>query len=304
MEKVKISIIIPTYNRSELLVRAVESVLSQAFEDFELIIVDDGSTDNTREMVQKLVKKDSRIKYIYQENSGGAAKPKNVGIKSSQGDYIAILDSDDEWLPQKLEKQLDVFEKSDNPNLSFVTCNALVIGEKKIEKYNITKPKNPQREILMRDYLGSGSGMIYKREVFDAVGGFDESLKSGQDWEMRIRLLEKYDFEIVDDYLIKYYLHEDNISKTLGEKRKNDLEHIFNKYIHYYENDKELLSQKLRYDGTRQMIEGYTRGARKSFSKSLKENPKNYIVYFYILLSFFGKSFYYKMAKIKNSFKK
>ncbi len=299
----KISIIIPTYNRSELLVRAVESVLNQTFEDFELIIVDDGSTDNTRDLVQEFIKKDSRIKYIYQENSGGAAKPKNVGIKSSQGDYIAILDSDDEWLPQKLKKQLDVFEKSDNSNLSFVTCNALVVGGKNIEKYNITKPKNPQREILTRDYLGSGSGMIYKREVFDTVGGFDESLKSGQDWEMRIRLLEKYDFEIVDDYLIKYYLHKNNISKTLGEKRKNDLEYIFNKYIHYYKNDKDLLSKKLRYDGTRQMIEGDTKGARKSFLKSLKENPKNYIVYSYIILSFFGKNFYYKMAKIKNSLK-
>ena len=92
----KVSIIIPTYNRANLLPRAINSVLNQTFKDFELIIVDDGSTDNTRKVVKEFEEKDSRIKYIWQENFGGPAKPTNTGLKISKGKYIAFLDSDNE----------------------------------------------------------------------------------------------------------------------------------------------------------------------------------------------------------------
>ena len=106
----KVSVIIPTYNRANLLARAIKSVLNQTFQDFELIVVDDGSTDNTRKVVEEFQKKDSRIKYIFQENSGGPAKPINTGIKNSKGEYITILEDDDEFLPQKLQKQVELFE--------------------------------------------------------------------------------------------------------------------------------------------------------------------------------------------------
>ena len=109
-----VSVIIPTYNRAKLLKRAIESVLNQTFQDFELIVVDDGSTDDTKEIVKSF--NNQKIIYIYQENFGGAALPKNVGIKMAQGKYIAILDSDDEWLPEKLQKQVTLFERSKNGN--------------------------------------------------------------------------------------------------------------------------------------------------------------------------------------------
>ncbi|HKK53946.1 MAG TPA: glycosyltransferase family A protein [Patescibacteria group bacterium] len=100
----KISVIIPTYNRANFLPRAIKSVLNQTFKDFELIIVDDGSTDNTKEVINNYLKNDDRIKYIYQQNSGGPPKPKNTGIKIAKGEYIAFLDSDDEWFKDKLKK--------------------------------------------------------------------------------------------------------------------------------------------------------------------------------------------------------
>ena len=166
----KVSIIIPTYNRVDLLPRAINSVLNQTFQDFELIVVDDGSTDNTKQVVEEFQKKDKRIKYIWQENSGAPAKPRNTGIKNSQGEYIALLDHDDEWLPEKLEKQLEIFEKNRQTNLGFVGCNALIVKEDKIQEYKTPKYKNILLEILERNFIWSCSSVMIKKSVLDKVG--------------------------------------------------------------------------------------------------------------------------------------
>ena len=106
-----VSIIIPTYNRAHLIGRAIQSVLNQTYQNFEIIVVDDGSTDNTEEMIKEFQKHDKRIKYIRHEKNRGGAAARNTGIKVARGEYIAFQDSDDEWLPEKLEKQMDVFQR-------------------------------------------------------------------------------------------------------------------------------------------------------------------------------------------------
>ena len=276
----KVSVIITTYNRSKLLKRAIESVLSQTFKDFEMIVVDNGSTDNTKEIA-----KDYNVKYIFQENSGGAAKPKNTGIKVAQGKYIATLDDDDEWLPTKLEKQIELLENSD---FDVVGCNILINGK---IKYKIPKYKNLFERMLVTDDMGTGSAIVYKKKVFDEAGLFDENLKSGQDKEMRIRLARDYKFGFVDEYLINYYTGHDNISNVGLDisKREKDWEYIYNKYKRYY--NKKLYRQKLRYDGTRYMMLGLPGKARKCFLRS-----GNYFLFF---LSLSGTSFYKLLAKIK-----
>src|SRR4030065_2324353 len=97
----QVSVIIPTYNRANFLKKAIKSVLHQTFKDFELIVVDDGSSDNTKEIVSRFIKDGAKIKYIYQKNSGGTSNPRNVGIAHASGYYLAFLDSDDQWLPEK-----------------------------------------------------------------------------------------------------------------------------------------------------------------------------------------------------------
>lgn len=298
----KVSVIIPTYNRADLLPRTIESVLNQTFKNFELIIVDDGSTDNTEEVVKEFQERDERVRYIWQENSGGAAKPKNNGIKNSRGDYIAILDSDDEWLPDKLVKQLELFESSSHPELGFVDCNALMVDEKsgKHWEYRIPPYKNVLKEILARDYMGSGSGIMYKKSVFDTIGLFDENLKRGQDWEIRIRIAQKYGFDCVDEPLYKYYVHSENLSSTLrkGEKVK-DLEYVFNKYKKYYEQNYKICSTKLRYTGTTYVLTGQIKKARQSFLKSIKTNPLNLKSYACLGFSLFGSEVYYGLTQLK-----
>ncbi len=123
---IRVSVIIPTYNRADLLPTAISSVLAQTYTDWELIVVDDASTDNTREVIKEWEAKDSRIRSVsLNKNSGGPAHPKNVGVESARGEFIAFLDHDDEWLPEKLKKQVAVFASS--PRIGLVTCEAYVV---------------------------------------------------------------------------------------------------------------------------------------------------------------------------------
>ena len=136
----KVSIVIPTYNSEKFIDRTIKSVLNQTFQNFELIIVDDCSVDNTRKMIREFQKQDDRIKLIaLEKNSGAPAHPKNVGIKNAKGEYIAFLDHDDEWLPKKLERQIELFIK--NEKLGFVSCNAFIVDERQNKKleYRISR---------------------------------------------------------------------------------------------------------------------------------------------------------------------
>lgn len=126
--EVLISVVVPTYNRSELIKRTIDSVLAQTYTNFELIIVDDASTDNTEDIVNEY--HDDRIKFIKLNENSKGTKPRNMGIKESKGDYIALLDSDDEWLPNKLESQLNFLRAFNDDNMVCFT-DLILKGTKK-----------------------------------------------------------------------------------------------------------------------------------------------------------------------------
>jgi len=291
----KVSVIIPTYNRADLLPRAIKSVLSQTFQDFELIIVDDGSTDNTKEIVKSFQNKDERIKYVYQDNQGESGA-RNTGLRESQGEYIAFLDSDDEWLPEKLEKQLELFQHSDKKNLGFVSCNALIKEGDRAREYKIPRYRKNFEELLKGNFICSPSSVIIKNKVFNSVGGFDKKLKMGPDWDMWIRIAQKYDFDFVPEPLFKYYVHEGWINLS-DEKR--DLEYIFQKYRKYYERNLKVYSSRMRHDGAIYVSNGEVEQARRYFIKSILLNPFNIKSYFCFLASLFGSRFYNRMSKLK-----
>ncbi|MDD5638815.1 MAG: glycosyltransferase [Candidatus Pacebacteria bacterium] len=292
-----ISVIIPTYNRAHLLSRAIDSVLSQTFQDFELIIVDDGSTDNTKEIVEEYQKKDERIKYLWEENSGGPAKPKNTGIKNSQGEFIAFLDSDDEWLPEKLEKQLKLFENSNN--LGFVSCNALIIDENNNIKGEYQSPRNKSFINLLDGNKISNCGVIVKKNIFEELGIFDENLKFGEDWEMWLRIAKKYNFDSVYESLIKCYLHQNNITKTIENfKQIEDFKYILEKYKDDFKKYPKVKSRPLRNIGTFYILDNNSKMARKYFEKAIKVSPLSLRLYFQYFLSFFP-NIYKKLFFIK-----
>ena len=227
----KISVIIPTYNRRHTLERAIDSVLSQTFEPFEMIIVDDGSEDGTRDWIKETY---PSIKYIYQSNNG-VSSARNKGIRSSRGSWIALLDSDDEWMPEKLEEQF--ISINENPGSLFCHTNEIWIRNgvrvnqmKKHKKYggNIFKYCLDMCRI-------SPSSSLIKKEVFEDVGLFDESLTVCEDYDLWLRITANYTILFLDRPLIKKYGgHSDQLSRVpdgIEQYRIQSLEKILSMSI-------------------------------------------------------------------------
>lgn len=207
----RVSVIIPTYNRASLLPRALESVFNQTFRDFELIVVDDGSTDATPDVLKRF---NGKIKYIRQENQGTAAA-RNRGIQESQGEYIAFLDSDDYWVPEKLEEQVKVLDA--HKNIGIVYARMPIINEKG-ERVG-TKPAGVSgknfKELI--EYWGDlpNSTVMTRRECFDKAGLFDTSLETMQDIDMWLRIARFYElYEIENKVLAYYYRHDNQITRN------------------------------------------------------------------------------------------
>jgi glycosyltransferase involved in cell wall biosynthesis len=193
--------------------KAIESVLNQSYKNFELIIVDDGSTDNTKENLDLLIQ-ENKIKYIRQNNSG-VASARNLGIKNSSGDYIAFLDSDDEWVPNKLQKQVDFFNK--NPNFKIVyTDETWVRNGKRVNQKAIHKKSGGQifKECIQQCLIGPSTVMI-KKELLNEVGHFDESFKVCEDYDLWLKISSLYEIGYIEEALvIKNGGHVDQLSTT------------------------------------------------------------------------------------------
>ena len=213
---IETSIIIPTYNRLSFLKEAVESVLNQTYQDFELILVDDGSTDATKEFAAGL---SNRLKYIYQENSGASAA-RNHGISESQGEYITFLDSDDLWLENKLQVEIDFLKT----NREAMVCYTDEIWIRKGMRVN---PKNKHRkysgwifEQCLPLCIVSPSSVLMKREFFESVGYFDETLPACEDYDLWLRASLKLPFHFIPQKLImKRGGHTDQLSTQWGLDR-------------------------------------------------------------------------------------
>ena len=241
----KVSIIIPTYNREKKIVKAIESVLNQTYKNFELIVVDDGSTDKTKSVVESF--KDPRIKYYFQENSGRPAVARNTGIKNCSGSLIAFLDSDDEWLPTKLEKQIK--KMKDNKEADVVTCLCIFKNESnntenKKDFYNYSG-KFFDRLFYTLDSM-TPSSVLVKKEILDKVGLFDESKMCAgvEDFDLWLRIAKSgYKIDYVPEHLFKYNYHPGIfISKDIDSiKHYKNLEYVYNKYEGIFLNNSKLL---------------------------------------------------------------
>ncbi|MGA1867625.1 MAG: glycosyltransferase [bacterium] len=200
-----VSVIIPTYNRDWFIGDAIKSVLQQTYMDFEIIIVDDGSTDKTQERIKSFFNK--KIKYFYKKN-GGAASALNLGIKHSKGKYIARLDSDDIFEPEKLEKQVKLLDS--NQDIGLVYTQAYNIDENGniLELY----PKNhtcPQESLkTLRHFLFPPSqSIMFRKNCIDKIGYFDENMPITEDWDFCIRMAQYYQFAYIDEPLVKIRKH-------------------------------------------------------------------------------------------------
>lgn len=181
-----ISVIIPVYNRANSILNAIRSVQQQSYQNFEIVVVDDASTDNTRSLVKNIA--DTRIHYQLHKENQGAAAARNTGIQHAKGEWLAFLDSDDEWTSQKLERQL-VFIKQQSTE-TFVTCTGYILNllddGKKLTR-TLEHHHDINTSILEGCDISPGSTMLVKSSIFEKVGNFDENLKRLEDWDWLLR---------------------------------------------------------------------------------------------------------------------
>jgi len=299
MAKIKdnptVSVIMPTYNRAHLLGRAIQSVLDQTYQHFEIIVVDDGSTDNTEEVVKSFG--DERIRYIrLRENSGTSAAPRNTAIRAARGEYIALQDSDDEWLPEKLEKQLKLFENTP-PKVGVVYTGFWKIkGDKKIyipSSQQIKKEGDIHNELLKGNFV-SGPVALIKKECFKRAGMFDEELPQYMDWEMWIRISKYYHFKYVDEPLARSYYTSGGINEPGNLIQAKALKLILEKHFEDIKKDKRLLSNHYFGIGALLCSNEEVRHGRDYLIKAIMVYPLNIRLLLLAFVSLFGQGAYNK----------
>ena len=198
-----VSAIITTRNRSHLLRKAIESVLSQTYKESECIVVDDSSTDDTKQVCSEYP-----IQYIYipKEESRGGNYARNLGVKASKGEYVAFLDDDDYWLPTKIEKQLDLIKEK---NCEMVYCmrryhnieNGMVVKEWDEPR---PKPQGDLRDEIFKHYITNTSCILAKKSLIEQIGGFDENLRKWQEYDLMIRAAQVSEIYYVNENLCVY----------------------------------------------------------------------------------------------------
>ncbi len=224
-----ISIVIPSYNHQKYIRRCIESVLSQTFEDWELIIIDDGSIDTSNEIIASY--QDKRIQHIIQENAG-AHNAINRGLSLAKGDFLSILNSDDEYHPKRFERCMQIFSMHSNVDFISTWIDIVDSDSKKLGTKMAWKNMEPWEVIhkertfsatddyslnaLMSNFVATTSNMIFKRSVYQNIGGM-RNLRFAHDWDFLLRVAEKFTCYNLEEALLNYRVHGSN---TISSNRK------------------------------------------------------------------------------------
>jgi glycosyltransferase involved in cell wall biosynthesis len=290
-----VSIILPTYNRSNLLDRSIKSVLDQTCKDFELIIVDDCSCDSTEKLVSSF--NDERINYIRHKENKGVAAARNTGLQFAKGTFIAFQDDDDEWLPDKLEKQVKCFENTPEAGIIY-TATMVVKGNRK-RFVPCFQTRNKRQNIISNIaeyYFLTLQATLIKRECFEKTGSFDEQFPVFEDWDMLFRLGRYYQFKGINEPLVIRHIHPKGLSQNLtgiitGYKR------LIEKNFDDIKKDKELLAHCYLKLGHMLCFQGEINEGRIYLLRSIKSHPLDIRGFAAFCLSLSGKKIYATATK-------
>ncbi|MCK9364727.1 MAG: glycosyltransferase [Syntrophales bacterium] len=300
-----VSVIITTYNYGRFIERAIRSVLIQTYQDYEIIVVDDASTDNTEDIVKSIG--DDRIRYIRHIINKGGNAARNTGVKLATGDYIAFLDSDDEWLPEKIGMQIRMFlDGAEELGLIYTGMNIIDGASQQQIGQVLPKARGHIFNLLLRGncITGGGSSSMIKKECFRLVGLFDETLPSGQEWEMILRIAKKYTIEYVNKPLINYFVHGAN-TDSYPEKIIRGYELILSSHRQDFEEFQVIYAHHYYELGIRCFKNGLMKRGRTHFLAAFRESPrKSYLLkvksILQLLLSFMGSTAYAHLKKFIN----
>lgn len=277
-----VSVILPTYNCANFLPDSIRSILLQTCDSYEIIVVDDGSTDDTKAVLYPFMQ---RIKYINLGQNKGPSTARNIGIQSAKGKYVAFIDADDLWLPEKLQTDIEYFEMY--PEVNLVYSKHIGIDEKGYVHSRGSKRRLPSGNIFIQLFSNQNfittSTVVVQKEVFKTVGLFDERLSCCEDWDLWLRIAFCFKIMGINKYLVKYRHNPRSLTKNSA----NILEHqklVINKiYDEYHSNENGITKQQykkrlaLHYAkvGRYYLRIGNKNYAHDNFRLSLKYNPLN-----------------------------
>jgi glycosyltransferase involved in cell wall biosynthesis len=245
-----ISVIVPAYNAEAFISRTLQSILAQTYQKLEILVVDDGSQDRTAEIVESFIQKDNRIVLLQQANAGVAAA-RNLAIEKSRGEYIAPIDADDIWYPQKLEKQVQSLLTADL-SVGLIYCWSVTIDEEDaiLGKYNLhyflnfhTVHGNVYPAMLFLNFIGNASVPLIRRTCFEKLGGYDCTLREQhaqgcEDLDIYLRIAENYQFQVVPEFLVGYRQVTGSMSRAYKAMEKSYslvMENARKRYPNFYE---------------------------------------------------------------------
>ncbi|MGH9255980.1 MAG: glycosyltransferase family 2 protein [Vicinamibacterales bacterium] len=294
----KVSVVIPVLNRPVAVRRAIESVLTQTLQDFEIIVVDDGSTDETAAAVQAFA--DPRIRLTRHERPRGGSAARNTGIRASSAPYVAFLDSDDEWLPTKLERQLEVFERSDEDLALVYTGAEWVYPLGTVRTVIPRRYADLARRLLTSNIVGETSVGMVRRTALNEIGGFDESLPSCQDMDLWLRICERFHADVVSEALVRVTKGNDS-----GRITNNVADAVRGRALFCHKHRKKLIHHGvlhlyLRKSGWWQQRRVRDRRlARRMYLQSLRANPVAPVTYVLLLTAYMPVPWVNMMAQCK-----
>jgi glycosyltransferase involved in cell wall biosynthesis len=294
----RVSVVIPVFNRPAAVRRAIRSVLTQTFHDFEILVVDDASTDDTAETIVAF--HDPRIKLIRHDQRRGGSAARNTGISASSAPFIAFLDSDDEWMPGKLERQLDLFERcGDRLGLTY-TGTERVYADGSADVYIPIRQENMFRSLLTTNVIGETSVGMVRRSVLLATGNFDESLPASQEMDLWLRISERFDVDFIAEALVRVAKGDSgrittNIAATTGGRE------IFRRKHGSKMKEADVLHLYLRKSGWWYFRAARDlRNARRCYVEALWAKPQSLMTFLVLTLTFVPMSFVDQMAKAKH----
>ncbi len=286
-EEPLVSVIIPTYNRANLIKRSLKSVLDQTYKNLEIIIVNDGSTDKTDQIISSLIAQDKRIKYYCYKKNRGAVFARNLGIKKSSSKYIAFQDTDDVWFPTKLEKQVNKSLKNSQIDLVYTGISYRNKKDQEVARWTPRYKGNKLfKEIICREIIPGTPTILVKKSTLTKVNNFTES-PSNQDYILYIKLAAKncY-FDYIAEPLVKVYQQKRGITSNIDRKvkgRRNVILLVSQLNIESKLKNRALANQHFRL-GVFYELGGNRKLALRSLFKTIKLNPLRFSFYIYIAI--------------------
>jgi glycosyltransferase involved in cell wall biosynthesis len=288
------SVIMPCFNHAAFVGESIEGVLAQSVSDLELIVVDDCSMDTSREVIEKYVRSDPRVRGIYHETNLGASRSRNDGIGATQGTYLAFCDADDVWMPDKLARQLELFEKYPMHDVAYSDAKIIdedgkETGERFSEKFPVPGNGSGQlfEELCTRNFVNMQTAIV-KRECIADSGYFDERIKWVEDWWFWVKISHRHSFVYTDEALAKYRVHQKSTGRVQRSGYKANRMKVLHRTIRNYpEISSDLKGQIYYHMGVALGGLAKRKYARRCFIRSLQLQRSKWRAFCRLLLSVF-----------------